>query len=276
MNISDPQETAGYSEPPKEPAEPKKGVSKKARLLIPVAIICAAAVAFFVLYKTDMIHFPDDHGKTVISSANENTENENTEQTGDVSISADDNAEGSIDSGNIKEIDVVSLTLNEDQISFSSSGETYQLIATVLNSTGATPVYSSQNPQVAVVGETGLIQAVAAGETDILVTVDGASAQCHVICNISSDYILPSDQRYITKEELDALTREEVELARNEIYARHGYVFKTEKYAQYFSSKAWYHPNPEYDSLDDTQFTEIEKKNRDLIVDYETEKGWRK
>ncbi len=90
-----------------------------------------------------------------------------------------------------------------------------------------------------------------------------------------SEYILPTDTEFITNEDLDALSKEEVNLALNEIYARHGYVFRTEEYQEYFSSKSWYTPDPDYDASDDSELTAIEKVNRDLIVAYEVDKGWR-
>ncbi len=86
------------------------------------------------------------------------------------------------------------------------------------------------------------------------------------------DYFFPSDREYITERDLRGKTKEEVAFIRNEIYARHGYVFNTEPYKSYFAQKDWYTPNPNFN---DDMFNEIEEKNKDFIVDYETEKGWR-
>lgn len=53
------------------------------------------------------------------------------------------------------------------------------------------------------------------------------------------DYILPqSAQRRLTEDDLSGLTHEELCLARNEIYARHGRRFKNQNIASYFESKA--------------------------------------
>lgn len=86
------------------------------------------------------------------------------------------------------------------------------------------------------------------------------------------DYLFPSDTEYITREHLDDLTRDEVALIRNEIYARHGYIFSSEPYKSYFNEKDWYYPNP---SFSDSDFNSVEKANKDFIVKYESEKGWR-
>lgn len=88
----------------------------------------------------------------------------------------------------------------------------------------------------------------------------------------SKDYIYPSDTEYLVKSQLENLTKEEVALLRNEIYARHGYVFNLEEYKNYFSSKSWYVPN---ENFDESMFNPIEKANKDLIVEYEIEMEWR-
>lgn len=87
-----------------------------------------------------------------------------------------------------------------------------------------------------------------------------------------SDYIYPSDREYITKEQLVGLTREEIALLRNEIYARHGYEFQLQQYKDYFNKKSWYRPSSYFD---ESMLNSIEKANKDLIVEYEIEKGWR-
>ena len=57
----------------------------------------------------------------------------------------------------------------------------------------------------------------------------------------NSEYILPeSDTRYVEQDEIDQLTKNEVRLAINEIYARHHCTFKTEEVKNYFEAKKWY------------------------------------
>ena len=85
-------------------------------------------------------------------------------------------------------------------------------------------------------------------------------------------YLFPSDRQYITDYDLYGKTKEEVALIRNEIYARHGYVFKTEPSKSYFESKDWYVPNPYFN---DSLFSDIERANKDFIVEYEESRGWR-
>ena len=53
---------------------------------------------------------------------------------------------------------------------------------------------------------------------------------------------------------------------RQEIYARHGKVFKEPWLQKYFSSFDWYKPNPEYT---DASLSEVEKQNIATIAAYE-------
>ena len=84
-------------------------------------------------------------------------------------------------------------------------------------------------------------------------------------------YLFPSDRMYINEDHLDSLTREEIALIRNEVFARHGYIFTKEPYISYFSSMPWYVPD---ENFTDSVFTEIEKTNVDNIVIYERKMGW--
>ena len=84
-----------------------------------------------------------------------------------------------------------------------------------------------------------------------------------------SEYLFPSDTELLTTEYLDTLSDDQINLIRNEIYARHGYIFKKEVYKNYFESQSWYHG---YDSdMDNVQksFNEIERKNIDILVEYQ-------
>lgn len=94
----------------------------------------------------------------------------------------------------------------------------------------------------------------------------------------STDYILlNSDERYIDKSELSSLGQWQLRLARNEIYARYGYSFEDEELRRYFLNKSWYEEDSSInnDTWSDDRLNEYEKANRDLIVSYEEEMGYR-
>ena len=103
------------------------------------------------------------------------------------------------------------------------------------------------------------------------ITSDPAPAEDEqpVLDTEESEYLFPSDTELLTTEYLDTLSDDQINLIRNEIYARHGYIFKKEVYKNYFESQSWYHG---YDSdMDNVQksFNEIERKNIDILVEYQ-------
>jgi hypothetical protein len=62
----------------------------------------------------------------------------------------------------------------------------------------------------------------------------------------------------INDEFLGPLFAEDLRVLRNEMYARHGRVFKDAKLQKYFAAQSWYKPNPDFK---DDQLSEIEVKN---------------
>lgn len=88
-----------------------------------------------------------------------------------------------------------------------------------------------------------------------------------------SEYILPhSNVQKLTRADLEGLSKEQLRLARNEIYARHGMIFGAQDLATYFATKTWYTPTVAYaDFYDQVTISEIEAANVALIVDVEEE-----
>src|SRR6266571_2290729 len=74
------------------------------------------------------------------------------------------------------------------------------------------------------------------------------------------------ENKLIAEQMLRGLTLHELRLLRNEIYARHGRVFKTPWLAQYFFSQAWYDPK---DDFKDEDLSGADKTNVETIVAYE-------
>ena len=81
------------------------------------------------------------------------------------------------------------------------------------------------------------------------------------------DYILEgSDSRYITEKEVENLSEAERRLAKNEIYARHGYIFRNEDLQNYFMGQVWYTPLVEGENFSDEVFNEYEKENLKILL----------
>lgn len=92
----------------------------------------------------------------------------------------------------------------------------------------------------------------------------------------NSDFVLPdSSARYLTKNDLYGLTAEQCRIARNEIYARHGRIFNDEGLQAYFNQFSWYQPTIPADAFQESMLNAYEIANRDLIVEYEKEQGYR-
>ena len=88
------------------------------------------------------------------------------------------------------------------------------------------------------------------------------------------DYGLPvfdSDTRYYTREEMRQIswTPELTAVFRNEIYARHGYIFKNDIWNDFFSTYIWYSCIYPADKFDAGVFNEYEKENLKLAVEME-------
>ena len=62
------------------------------------------------------------------------------------------------------------------------------------------------------------------------------------------------------------LSKYELKIMRNEIFARHGYIFKTSAMAQYFSGQSWYRPLHKDVS---SKLSTTEKDNVNFIKRYE-------
>ena len=84
------------------------------------------------------------------------------------------------------------------------------------------------------------------------------------------DYILPdSGIRKLTNSDLAGLDSDELELARNEIYARAGRRFNTDYIQDYFDDKWWYVGTIEPEDFTEDMLNDVEKYNVNFIRDYE-------
>lgn len=80
-----------------------------------------------------------------------------------------------------------------------------------------------------------------------------------------------TDMKYYTEQDFKDDPAVIIHLAKNEIYARHGYIFKDEDLNNYFKGCAWYHPLYNSDEFDDSIFNEYEKKNLELLIELDSQ-----
>ena len=89
-------------------------------------------------------------------------------------------------------------------------------------------------------------------------------------------YILPeSASRKYSRGELEALDNWTLQMAINEIYARHGRKFTTPEVREYFESKSWYRGTLDpaaFDGNESSYFNQYEMSNRELMAKIRTER----
>lgn len=84
------------------------------------------------------------------------------------------------------------------------------------------------------------------------------------------NYVTPDSREiYLTEEDVRNLSAEELRIARNEIYARHGRRFRSQDLQEYFDSKDWYHGTIQPDDFQDDLLNEYEKANIQLFKNLE-------
>ncbi|NLY76427.1 MAG: YARHG domain-containing protein [Firmicutes bacterium] len=82
--------------------------------------------------------------------------------------------------------------------------------------------------------------------------------------NISMYRLLYEELR---ESDIANLTKKELRIFRNAIYAWHGYKFKDKELYDYFSKHIWYFP----ENNEDIQLTDVQKRNVDLLMKQERE-----
>lgn len=81
-----------------------------------------------------------------------------------------------------------------------------------------------------------------------------------------------ANSRYISASELSGWSKSDLAKLRNELFARHGRIFVTQEWRDYFSQKTWYVPtyDPEYfDNNMGSFFNDYEWANLDVILSLE-------
>lgn len=79
-----------------------------------------------------------------------------------------------------------------------------------------------------------------------------------------------TDMKYYKNWDFENVPLLIIYLAKNEIYAKHGYIFKDEDLNNYFMGQLWYEPNITSEDFDDSVFNKYEKTNLELLADLDT------
>lgn len=88
----------------------------------------------------------------------------------------------------------------------------------------------------------------------------------------NNDFVIyDSGVRYLEENDLVGKSASELNIARNEIYARHGRPFAKAVYRNYFRSKSWYREDLSYN---DSLLSSIESRNAAFIKEYHDRYGF--
>lgn len=81
-----------------------------------------------------------------------------------------------------------------------------------------------------------------------------------------------TDLKIYQKQDFDQVPPLIIHLAKNEIYARHGYIFKNQDLNNYFKGQIWYEPSITPENFKDSVFNKNEQVNLKLLSSLDTYK----
>ena len=81
---------------------------------------------------------------------------------------------------------------------------------------------------------------------------------------------------YLSQSEISEMSRDELNFTLNEIYARHGRIFKSARLDAYFRSQSWYTPKyTEEEFSKYVVFNDYERKNANALLNEQKKRGYR-
>ncbi len=141
------------------------------------------------------------------------------------------------------------------------------IILFVAIATAVTPVvyHSVQNPFIQK-SQNSIIEDEIEGDTDAPVNILPNSTD-----STSPDSNIPgvfpqTSLRLLTSSDLNGMSKHDLKIMRNEIFARHGYIFKSNDMKSYFATQSWY--QGQYEDIN-SLLSNIEQQNIALIKKYE-------
>lgn len=88
-------------------------------------------------------------------------------------------------------------------------------------------------------------------------------------------FITHCDSEYFTENDIQTFDADMCRIARNSIYARLGRKFDDQELTAYFKQYDWYIPTIDPEDFSEEMLNQYQIANRDLIVTFETKKGYR-
>lgn len=247
----------------------KSGIGKFLPVIVIVVIVVVAVLA---VWRTGVLD-------TILSRFGSDVVEEEQEEDEIDLIDEDDLSAEEEDAEEEEETETdYTLTLDTSSITLTYVGEMERITFSANIEDTSEIIWTSSDESVVTVDENGYVTAVASGDAVVTAEWEELKATCRVICEIEEDedYIIPdSNSRYLTVSDLEDLTADELRIARNEIYARHGRKFDDEDLQAYFNSKSWYTGTIDPDDFTTALLNEYEFENAEFISEYEKEMGYR-
>ena len=84
----------------------------------------------------------------------------------------------------------------------------------------------------------------------------------------TADTLIPDiDKRYYTDQDVQGKSKDQIQAMLNELYARHGYIFKDETLKSQYEKQSWYKGTESDMSKVEQSFNTYEKKNMEYLTD---------
>jgi hypothetical protein len=266
-----------YGEPGEYKVHRKKGGSLPLILILLLAALLLVGGAGFAIYKIVKKNVEPEVIESVIEDIEEATDTEIIDFS-DVDLDLTVSDECTLD-GTIEKMSNGTITLNwYDEMTiygYDVNGEevlaedvTSVYIDDVYLETGVLDAIPS-NKTVEVTGRLYIIQNSIYLEADEIYN-DGEKVEAKKESVKNSDYIIPhSDTVLLTNADVSGLTLQEINYAKNEIYARHGRRFKSQELQNYFDSKSWYHGTIAPENFKSSALSSIEQQNAEFLSQVE-------
>lgn len=105
-------------------------------------------------------------------------------------------------------------------------------------------------------------------KSQIVLTVDESDSS-DTASGTDDEYIFPqSSSEYLSKDDLAGMNDDQIQMAINEIYARHNRRFVMQSVQDYFDSKSWYSGTVDAEDFDISVMNQYEGANIGLMVEY--------
>lgn len=119
-----------------------------------------------------------------------------------------------------------------------------------------------------VMNEDGVELVLEKGKTEAITEEEAEEQPDHPVDG--GGYILPeSSSRLLTNADVAGLSLQQVNYAKNEIYARHGRLFDSRELQNYFNSQSWYSGTIAPANFSESLLSDVEKKNVTFLKDLE-------